>query len=439
MVTNLKTMKTRIKSIGIKLCLISIIISCSLLSTAGTNNFLNHKKEKESKDSSYIKITGKIIDAESYEALIFANIYLMNTNIATVSNSEGEFVIKVPRNKENSKIEFSYIGYQNISIAIKKLNKAKNTIRLKRSSIPLAEIKISPKDPKELIAEAFSKIPENYSTNASMLTGFYRETVKKNWSYVAVSEGVLEIYKTPYNNYSDDLIKLYKGRKSSDVKRMDTINFKLQGGPNTIMLLDIVKNPYILISNNSLEYFSFNLSNITKIDNNLNYVIEFEQIPFGTQPVYNGKFYIDMETLAITALEFSLNTDLAHNATNMLVRKKPLFMKVTPLSANYYVNYHNKDGKWYLNYARGEVVFKSKWKRKLFSSKYTTMSEIAITDRKDDNVKKFSRKEILSPRDVFVEKVSYFAKNGFWGEYNYIKPEESIESAIKKLNRKLNR
>ncbi len=438
MITNLKTMKTKIKSIGIKLCLISILISCSLSSTAETNNLFNHKKEKESKDSSYIKITGKIIDAESYETLIFANIYLLNTNIATVSNSDGEFVIKVPRSKENSKIEFSYIGYQNISIAIKKLNKAKNTIRLKKTSIPLAEIKVRPQNPRELVEEAFKRIPNNYSTDANMLTGFYRETVKKNWNYIAISEGILEIYKTPYNSNANDLIKLYKGRKSSDVKRMDTINFKLQGGPNTTMLLDIVKNPYILV-NNSFEYFSFNLSNITKIDNKINYVIEFEQTPFGSQPVYNGKFYIDMETLAITALEFNLNTDLAHNATNMLVRKKPLFMKVTPLSANYYVNYHNTDGKWYLNYARSEVVFKSKWKKKLFSSKYTIMSEIAITDRKDTDVKKFNRKEVLSPRDVFVEKVSYFSENGFWGNYNYIKPEDSIESAIKKLNRKLNK
>jgi hypothetical protein len=114
-------------------------------------------------------------------------------------------------------------------------------------------------------------------------------------------------------------------------------------------------------------------------------------------------------------------------------------MKVTPLSANYYVNYRETKGKWYLNYARGEVVFKSKWKRKLFSSKYTTVSEIAITDRREDNVKKFDRKDILSSRDIFIDEVSYFTNNGFWGNYNYIKPDDSIESAIKKLNRKLDR
>ena len=104
-------------------------------------------------------------------------------------------------------------------------------------------------------------------------------------------------------------------------------------------------------------------------------------------------------------------------------------------SANYYVNYKENNGKWYLNYARGEVVFKCKWKKKLFRSKYTTMSELAVTNRAEDAVK-FNRKEVLPSRSVFVEKVSYFKPDSYWGEYNYIKPNESIESAVRKLNRK---
>jgi hypothetical protein len=41
--------------------------------------------------------------------------------------------------------------------------------------------------------------------------------------------------------------------------------------------------------------------------------------------------------------------------------------------------------------------------------------------------------------DVFADQVMYFTDGDFWGEYNYIKPDESIESAISKLNRKLKR
>jgi hypothetical protein len=34
---------------------------------------------------------------------------------------------------------------------------------------------------------------------------------------------------------------------------------------------------------------------------------------------------------------------------------------------------------------------------------------------------------------VFAQKVENFTDANFWGEYNIIEPEESIESAIKKL------
>jgi hypothetical protein len=34
---------------------------------------------------------------------------------------------------------------------------------------------------------------------------------------------------------------------------------------------------------------------------------------------------------------------------------------------------------------------------------------------------------------VFADKVQNFSDPNFWGEYNIIQPEESIEMAIKKL------
>ena len=39
----------------------------------------------------------------------------------------------------------------------------------------------------------------------------------------------------------------------------------------------------------------------------------------------------------------------------------------------------------------------------------------------------------------FKTPVEAFDDDDFWGEYNYIKPDESIEVAIKKLNKKLKR
>ena len=84
---------------------------------------------------------------------------------------------------------------------------------------------------------------------------------------------------------------------------------------------------------------------------------------------------------------------MSHEVSRMFVRKKPSGVKVTPLSADYIVNYQEKGGKWYFTYARGEIKFKCNWKRKLFNSKFSVMTEMAITDRSDVEPTRFKGKE----------------------------------------------
>jgi hypothetical protein len=112
-------------------------------------------------------------------------------------------------------------------------------------------------------------------------------------------------------------------------------------------------------------------------------------------------------------------------------------MEVTPEVATYRTKYREQNGKWYFYYSRAEVKFKVDWKRKLFNTYYTTMSEIAVTDRTDQEVIKFTGKEKVRYTDIFSEKVTAFTDPDFWGDYNVIEPDQSIESAIRKLSRKL--
>jgi hypothetical protein len=65
------------------------------------------------------------------------------------------------------------------------------------------------------------------------------------------------------------------------------------------------------------------------------------------------------------------------------------------------------------------------------------MAEIAVTDRTEQEVAKFAGKEKIKYSDIFSEKVSSFSDPEFWGDYNVIEPDQSIESAIRKLSRKL--
>jgi len=143
-----------------------------------------------------------------------------------------------------------------------------------------------------------------------------------------------------------------------------------------------------------------------------------------------------MKKLAITEAEFALNTENKEEAARLFIRRKPMGMSIVPEKAAYRAKYTVEDDHWYFRYARAEVRFKVNWKKKLFNTSYSTMSELAITDRTFEGIEKFTGKERFKTHDVLNDKVYIFFDQGFWEGYNVIEPDQSIESAIRRLNRK---
>ena len=182
--------------------------------------------------------------------------------------------------------------------------------------------------------------------------------------------------------------------------------------------------------------YEFDLKNVTKINDKLHYVVEFKQKEYVDYPLYYGLFYIEADNLALTSAKFSLNLEDEEETSKMFIRKKPVGVKVTPTVANYLVNYIEQDGKWYFNYAREEVTFRCNWKRKLFNTNYSVMSEIAITDRDSENIVRFKASDQFRMKDVMIEEVGLFEDKDFWGVHNTIEPDQSIESAIRKLKKR---
>jgi hypothetical protein len=411
-----------------------LVFSISVMQANGS--ILSHVKA--GKDTTYRTYSGKVIDNITKKAVVFANVYLIGSSLGTVTNADGEFVLKVPISELNRKVGISYLGYNNKVIALEDMKEEDNLIRLELSAVSIDEVVIRTDDPLELLRMAFRKVNDNYKTDPEMMVGFYRETVKQNRSYVAVSEAVLDVYKSPYNSVIDyDRVKIYKGRKSEDVKKMDTLMFKLQGGPRTSFLLDVVKNPGELLTEEYLNDYKFKFVGFATIDGRDNYVIQFDQNESVELPLYKGMIYLDTKNMAFSRLEFSLSDKALDLADNSLVRKKPMDLKVDVLGADYLVNYRVLDEKWYLNHVRSELAFKCIWKKKRYNATYTTALEMAVTDRDTATIDKSRYRDQSKMTDIFADKVDSFKDENFWGEYNYIKPDESIESVIKKLNRKL--
>jgi hypothetical protein len=416
--------------------LIAVLIISSLSFEAAFAGNSDGRKKVNPQD--FITIKGKIIDAQTKTPLVFASVTVKESNVGIVTNIDGEFTLKV--SPSASDLEISYLGYKNLTIPISSLkdNGGKNTIEMEAAPIPIREIIVKPIDPEYVVEKAISSIAINYELVPNLMTAFYRETIRKNRSYVSIGEAVVEIFKAPYaNDIRFDATRLYKGRKSSDVEKMDTILFKLQGGPVTVLQLDIAKNTESILTKEAMERYDYSISGVIEIDGKPHYIIDFVQKPSVDHPLFMGSFFINMETFAITEAEFGFNLEDKEAAASIFIRKKPLGMKIYPEIATYRTKYREQDGKLHFIYSRAEVKFKVDWAKKLFHTYYTTMSEIAVTDRTDQEVIKFTKDEKIRYNDVFSEKVSDFTDKEFWGDYNVIEPDQSIESAIRRLSRKL--
>jgi hypothetical protein len=86
---------------------------------------------------------------------------------------------------------------------------------------------------------------------------------------------------------------------------------------------------------------------------------------------------------------------------------------------------------------RVDLKFRCDWKKRLFRNNYTVVSELAITDRHEDNIVKFTNQEQFKSSMVLSEKIGDFEDHDFWGEYNIIEPELSIQNAILKLSKSM--
>ncbi|MDL5511433.1 carboxypeptidase-like regulatory domain-containing protein [Arenibacter sp. M-2] len=398
-------------------------------------------QDTQEQESSFNQYQGKIIDSETKHPLVFATLSIENTNISTVSNTEGYFSLKVPKDISEGQVIVSFLGYRTKTIPLSQLKENKNEIALDVSFTELSEVSLAvPKDAKALVKETLLRRGDNYFDDPTLMTAFYRETIKKRRKNVSLSEAVVNIYKSPYNSDRKDALQLYKARKSTDYDKLDTLAIKLQGGPFNTLFVDMIKYPQYIFTEDTFDDYNFSFENSTKVNDILIFVINFKQKESITDPLYQGKLYIDADKKILTSAIYSLNITDREKAAKMFVRKKPAHANVWPTDIAYRVDYREKNGKWYYGYSNVLLEFKINWDDRLFNSIYSMTCEMAITDwEKNTTGESPKYKDRIKSSIILEDEAIGFSDPDFWGEYNIIEPEKSIESAIRKIQRQLRR
>lgn len=391
--------------------------------------------EASAQDNFYT-VSGTVRDELTRKPLESASISAIGSNIGTVSNADGYFVLKIPRTANVKAIEISYIGYRSTRIPFQNANIIDQTISLPVFTNVITEVEIKGWDARYLVQEAMGKIAENYPANPTVLTGFYRETIQKKRNYINISEAVVDVYKTSYAyGIQQDRLQVLKGRKLLSQRRNDTLSVKLVGGPHLAIFVDIVKYPDFLLNAEMLSVYRFRMEDMTQINGRIQYIVAFEPLYADDPPLYIGRFYIDKETLSFSRAEFQLDMSSPVKVADLILRKKPLTLRFKPEALSYVISYQERDGKSYLSYIRNELEFQCDWRKKLFSTNYRIVSEMVITDIQTESAAPIARKDVFSQNQSLSEEAMAFYDDNFWGSYNIIEPTESLESAVNRLKR----
>lgn len=391
------------------------------------------KVSEEPVQPKFFSLGGIIFDRLTSEPIAYGTIGVKNSTIGTVSNQNGEFILTLPDSLRHAIIKLSHIGYQNEEIEVSLLTNEENIqFSLEPKIIPLQEIVVRVVDPAQALQSMLDSRKNNYSSDPVYITAFYREGVDHKKKNIDLTEAVLKVYKTGYDSkMNSDQVKLIKMRRIKSLQESDTIYTKMKSGINSCLILDIIKNlPDFLDPKENEEPYIYTHTDINVIDNRRVNVISFVQKEYVKDPLFKGQLFIDSENNALVEAHFEINPDYTEKATNMFIERKSKDLNLKLQKVAYSVSYKlSDDGLYYINHIRGELEFKVRKKRRLFSSTLNMWFEMVNCKVETENVNGFPRNERISPRNIFSDTKFKYDRN-FWGNFNVILPENKLKELI---------
>jgi hypothetical protein len=382
-------------------------------------------------------ISGIITDDETNEPLPFATIGILSKGKGTVSNNNGEFVLKITRDCINDSLSVSYVGYFIRKIPVKEAIGNNFYITMTREYISIPEIIIRNQIPQEIVRKAYNSIQRNYGITPVEMTAFYRESVMKKSELQIYSEAILQIYKSSYGKtLFGDQMKVLKSRKIENLGRKDTLTVRLKAGLGSSLQLDGARNYFDFILPENFLQYEYHMTDIVTVEDQSAYVIEFVQRPGIDIPLFKGTIYINTYTYAIEKAEFEINSAYIHKSKDDLISFETRGYSISPVSAKYDVSYRKINGRYFLNHVRGDLVFLARQKKKLINSTFNVFFELAVTDINMNNATRFDRDELAPVHSVFSKTISNYDPV-FWGNMDFLKPEDNLLQALKNMNVKL--
>ena len=174
------------------------------------------------------ELSSKVADFSTYLPIVSANIYIQNTTLGTISNSDGKFVLVVPIEFESDTLVVSSIGYKSFKIPINEFDNSED-IYLDTDIASLDEVLIiaesRPKTGNNIVLKAIEELSYNLPEEPYLQKGFLRHRERNRKEYKWLIESAITLYDSSFASGAEDNLKINvdENRKSYDLREVDSL------------------------------------------------------------------------------------------------------------------------------------------------------------------------------------------------------------------------
>lgn len=385
--------------------------------------------QQEALADTIFNVSGIIEDKKTKKSIPYASISIQGSMLGTISNADGHFQLKIPANYSDSIVQISCLGYYTHS-AIAKDIKKNETIYLNTANISLQEVVVRSVGTNYIMAQAKRTLDHNYRKSSYGYQAFYRELAMNRKQHISYNEALFEGYSPKGSISRDDLI-LKKARQFSQNEVFDTIQLKLKGGTEAALQLDIANFRPDFLMHGSEQHYHYHINDLQMWHDELIYIVNFRPKEYNDNAQFIGELYISFTDYNLLGASFSYTKQQLKVLEQSLIVRKTSRTRVIPTQYSYRVEYQKLNGKYHINYVKGDISIKAKLKHQLRYMPLNTSFEMTLTQIDTTIVDKPKRTKAYRIRSVFSEEIE-FSSEEFWQYDNLIIPEDEIMKAFYK-------
>ncbi|ALW84604.1 hypothetical protein AUC43_05600 [Hymenobacter sedentarius] len=251
-----------------------------------------------------VVLRGRVLDAETHQPIPNAQVGVAGNRIGTSTNEEGRFALSIPAQYQQEQLEVALLGYRKFSQALPPLPGPELHIELRLSPAALGEVQVTA-SVVGIVREAVARIPRNYPTRPTRLTGFYRESDNDPAGRPRyLVEGLLTVFKAPYQQRADDGdVQIQQSRKV-DLRPHAPVQIDWAGGPFIAHRADFVHRRAQFIDPAHFRDYDYRLAPGSTYADRPVYVVTFAPKPGNRRADFAGRMYIDQDSYTFLGAEW---------------------------------------------------------------------------------------------------------------------------------------